>query len=73
MRLSAGKFSVSGSSGEWASPTLRHAIAEHQSVLDAFSSGDPEKAALAMAEHVQKVRGRAIADAPAADLACDTT
>jgi DNA-binding GntR family transcriptional regulator len=26
--------------------------------------GDPEKAAAAMAEHVQKVRGRAIADAP---------
>ncbi|WP_427133594.1 GntR family transcriptional regulator [Pseudarthrobacter sp. S9] len=42
-----------------------NAIAEHQSVLDAFSSGDPEKAAAAMAEHVQKVRGRAIADAPA--------
>jgi DNA-binding GntR family transcriptional regulator len=41
------------------------AIAEHQSVLDAFSSGDPEKAAAAMAEHVQNVRGRAIADAPA--------
>ncbi|MGO4228859.1 GntR family transcriptional regulator [Arthrobacter sp. YAF34] len=41
------------------------AIAEHQSVLDALSSGDPEKAAAAMAEHVQKVRGRAIADAPA--------
>jgi DNA-binding GntR family transcriptional regulator len=41
------------------------AIAEHQSVLDAFSSGDPEKAAAAMAQHVQNVRGRAIADAPA--------
>ena len=41
-----------------------HAIAEHQSVLDAFSSGDPEKAADAMADHVTKVRGRAIADAP---------
>jgi DNA-binding GntR family transcriptional regulator len=41
------------------------AIAEHQSVLDAFSSGDPEKAAAAMAEHVRNVRGRAIADAPA--------
>lgn len=42
-----------------------HAIAEHQSVLDAFASGDPEKAALAMADHVRRVRGRAIADAPA--------
>ena len=42
-----------------------NAIAEHQSVLDAFASGDPEKAALAMADHVQMVRGRAIADAPA--------
>jgi DNA-binding GntR family transcriptional regulator len=41
------------------------AIAEHQAVLDALSSGDPEKAAAAMAEHVQKVRGRAIADAAA--------
>jgi len=42
-----------------------HAIAEHQAVLDALATGDPEKAAAAMAEHVQKVRGRAIADAPA--------
>jgi DNA-binding GntR family transcriptional regulator len=41
------------------------AIAEHQAVLDALSSGNPEKAAAAMADHVQKVRGRAIADAPA--------
>ena len=41
------------------------AIAEHQAVLDALSSGDPETAAAAMAEHVRKVRGRAIADAPA--------
>lgn len=41
------------------------AIAEHQSVLNALASGDPEKAAQAMAEHVQMVRGRAIADAPA--------
>lgn len=41
------------------------AIAEHQAVLDALSTGDPEQAAAAMAEHVQKVRGRAIADAPA--------
>jgi DNA-binding GntR family transcriptional regulator len=41
-----------------------YAIAEHQSVLDAFSAGDSEKAALAMADHIQKVRGRAIADAP---------
>jgi DNA-binding GntR family transcriptional regulator len=30
-----------------------------------LATGDPEKAAAAMAEHVQKVRGRAIADAPA--------
>ena len=42
-----------------------HAIAEHQSVLDSFASGDPEKAALAMADHVRRVRGRAMADAPA--------
>ena len=41
------------------------AIAEHQAVLDALSSGDPEKAAAAMAEHVHRVRGRAIADASA--------
>ena len=41
------------------------AIAEHQAVLDALSTGDPEQAAAAMAEHVRKVRGRAIADAPA--------
>ena len=40
------------------------AIAEHQAVLDAFASGEPEKAAAAMAEHVQKVRGRSIAAAP---------
>ena len=42
-----------------------NAIAEHQAVLDALSTGEPEKAAAAMAEHVRKVRGRAIADAPA--------
>ena len=42
-----------------------NAIAEHQSVLDALSTGDPEKAEAAMADHVQKVRARAIADAPA--------
>lgn len=41
------------------------AIAEHQAVLEAFASGDPEKAAAAMADHVQKVRGRSIAAAPA--------
>ncbi|WP_284974224.1 GntR family transcriptional regulator [Arthrobacter sp. efr-133-TYG-104] len=41
------------------------AIAEHQAVLDALASGDPEKAAAMMTEHVQKVRGRAMADAPA--------
>jgi DNA-binding GntR family transcriptional regulator len=41
-----------------------NAIAEHQAVLDALATGDPEKAASAMAEHVRKVRGRAIADAP---------
>lgn len=40
------------------------AIAEHQSILDALSTGDPEKAAAAMANHITKVRGRAIADAP---------
>ena len=42
-----------------------YAIAEHQSVLDAFSTGDPGKAEAAMEDHVQKVRARAIADAPA--------
>lgn len=41
-----------------------HAIAEHQAVLDAVSTGDPDKAAAAMAEHIRKVRSRAIADAP---------
>ncbi|MBT2547640.1 GntR family transcriptional regulator [Arthrobacter sp. ISL-65] len=41
-----------------------YAIAEHQSVLDALSSGDPEKAEAAMAVHIQKVRERAMADAP---------
>jgi DNA-binding GntR family transcriptional regulator len=41
------------------------AISEHQAVLDAMMSGDPEKAAQKMTEHVEKVRGRAIADAPA--------
>ena len=41
-----------------------YAIAEHQSVLDAFSTGDPDKAEAAMEDHVQKVRARAIADAP---------
>jgi DNA-binding GntR family transcriptional regulator len=42
-----------------------YAIAEHQSVLDALSGGNPEQAEAAMADHVQKVRARAIADAPA--------
>ena len=42
------------------------AIAEHQAVLDALTSGDPEQGRAAMmTDHVQKVRGRAIADAPA--------
>ena len=41
-----------------------NAIAEHQSVLDALSSGDPDKAGAAMAAHIQKVRERAMADAP---------
>ncbi len=40
------------------------AIAEHQAVLDAMTSGDPEKAAAMMVDHVEKVRGRAMADAP---------
>ncbi|MGR0158651.1 GntR family transcriptional regulator [Paenarthrobacter nitroguajacolicus] len=40
------------------------AIAEHQAVLDAITSGDPEKAAAMMVDHVEKVRGRAMADAP---------
>lgn len=42
-----------------------HAIAEHQAVLDAVAAGDPDKAEAAMAEHIRKVRSRAIADAPA--------
>lgn len=41
-----------------------YAIAEHQAVLDAVSAGDPDKAATAMADHIRKVRSRAIADAP---------
>lgn len=41
------------------------AIAEHRAVLEAMASGDPEQAAAAMADHVHKVRARAIADAPA--------
>ncbi|MCX2748939.1 GntR family transcriptional regulator [Arthrobacter sp. MI7-26] len=41
------------------------AIAEHQAVFEAMASGDPEQAAAAMADHVHKVRARAIADAPA--------
>lgn len=41
------------------------AIAEHQAVLDALSSGNPGKAEAAMAEHIRQVRARAIADAPA--------
>ena len=41
-----------------------YAIAEHQAVLDALSTGEPEKAEAAMADHIQKVRARAIADAP---------
>lgn len=40
------------------------AIAEHQSVLTALSTGDPEKAAAAMADHIRKVRGRTLAVAP---------
>ncbi|AMB39617.1 GntR family transcriptional regulator [Arthrobacter sp. TES] len=40
------------------------AIAEHQAVLDALLSGDPEAAATAMTKHVENVRGRAMADAP---------
>ncbi|MBN9131042.1 GntR family transcriptional regulator [Paenarthrobacter ureafaciens] len=40
------------------------AIAEHQAVLDALLSGDPEAAASAMTKHVENVRGRAMADAP---------
>jgi len=41
-----------------------NAIAEHQAVLDALATGDPETAASAMADHVRNVRGRAMADAP---------
>jgi DNA-binding GntR family transcriptional regulator len=40
------------------------AIAEHQAVLDALLSGNPEAAASAMTKHVENVRGRAMADAP---------
>ncbi|MCB5283893.1 GntR family transcriptional regulator [Arthrobacter sp. AL08] len=42
-----------------------YAIAEHESVLDALATGDPDRAAAAMSDHVYRVRGRAIADAPA--------
>lgn len=41
------------------------AIAEHRAVLDALASGDPARAEAAMADHVQRVRARAMADAPA--------
>jgi DNA-binding GntR family transcriptional regulator len=41
-----------------------YAIAEHQAVLEAFTAGNPDKAAAAMAEHIRKVRSRAMADAP---------
>lgn len=40
------------------------AIAEHQAVLEAVTTGDPDKAAAAMADHIRQVRARAIADAP---------
>ncbi|MFJ6538601.1 GntR family transcriptional regulator [Paenarthrobacter sp. NPDC091711] len=40
------------------------AIAEHEAVLNAMTSGDPERAAAMMVDHVEKVRGRAMADAP---------
>lgn len=40
------------------------AIAEHQAVLDAFSTNEPGKAEAAMAAHIQQVRSRAIAAAP---------
>lgn len=40
------------------------AIAEHQAVLDAMINGDSDKAAAMMTAHVEKVRGRAMADAP---------
>jgi DNA-binding GntR family transcriptional regulator len=41
------------------------AIAEHKAVLDAISAGDCGRAEAAMAAHIQQVRARAIADAPA--------
>jgi DNA-binding GntR family transcriptional regulator len=41
------------------------AIAEHQAVLEALSSGNPGQAEAAMAEHIRQVRARAMADAPA--------
>lgn len=40
------------------------AIAEHQAVLEAVTTGDPDKAAAAMADHIRQVRARAMADAP---------
>jgi DNA-binding GntR family transcriptional regulator len=39
------------------------AIAEHHAIIEALSAGDPDKAAAAMAEHIEMVRGRTIADA----------
>lgn len=43
-----------------------HAISEHQAICAALRAGDPALASSMMAEHVAKVRGRAMADAPAA-------
>ncbi|ADX73163.1 transcriptional regulator, GntR family [Pseudarthrobacter phenanthrenivorans Sphe3] len=40
------------------------AIAEHQAVLDAIRTGEPAAAEAAMADHINRVRSRAIADAP---------
>ncbi len=42
-----------------------NAIAEHRAVYAALLAGAPAAAEAAMADHVRKVRGRAIADVPA--------
>lgn len=41
-----------------------HAISEHHAVFDALKAGDPALAAAMMTDHVSRVRGRAMADAP---------
>ena len=41
------------------------AVDEHRRILDAFRSGEPEEAAQAMRDHIEKVRSRSRSDAHA--------